>query len=340
MPQTREHVLLAKQIGVTQIIVFLNKVDLIPDKDVIELAEEEIRELLTQYGFDGKNTPIIPGSALCAVDGVKPEIGKEAVKKLLQTCDTFIKAPARDLDKPFLMPIEHIYSIKGRGTVVTGKVLRGKVKRGDALEGIGHNLQLKAVVTGLESYHKTMDEAQAGEQVGLLLRGTKYEEIRRGVCMVPKDSGAKASDHLETKIYMLSENEGGPGKPIVNYTMPQLYSLTYDLPAMVEFADRDLAMPGEDVNVVIKLQRPMFVEPTQRFTMRLHGATLATGVIVNVRPALTEAEKDHKQRKQKMVELAEKLGYNPYGEQFAKSRLSHLAAAEPGSAPAAAAATG
>nr|CAH7722086.1 unnamed protein product [Callosobruchus chinensis] len=244
MPQTREHLLLAKQIGVKHVVIFINKVDA-ADKEMVELVEMEIRELLTEMGFDGEHIPIVAGSALCALEGKSPEIGSEAILKLLKEVDSYIPTPVRELDKPFLLPVEHTYSIPGRGTVVTGRLERGVVKKGMECEFVGYNKTLKSTVTGVEMFHQILEEAQAGDQVGALVRGLKRDDIKRGMVMA-KPGTVKSHDHIESQVYILSKEEGGRPKPFTSYIQLQMFCRTWDCPVQVTLPDKEMVMPGED----------------------------------------------------------------------------------------------
>lgn len=214
MPQTREHLVLAKQIGINHIVVFINKVNA-ADQEMVDLVEMEMRELLTEMGYDGEKVPVVKGSALCALEGKSPEIGSEAILKLLQEVDNFIPTPIRELDKPFLLPIENVYSIPGRGTVVTGRLERGTIKKGIECEFVGFNKVIKSTVTGIEMFHQILDEAQAGDQLGALVRGVKRDDIKRGMVMC-KPGSVKALDQFEAQVYILSKEEGGRPKPFVS----------------------------------------------------------------------------------------------------------------------------
>ncbi|KAL3268068.1 hypothetical protein HHI36_007197 [Cryptolaemus montrouzieri] len=290
MPQTREHLLLAKQIGVKHMVVFINKVDA-GDKEMVELVEMEIRELLTEMGFDGDNIPIVAGSALCALDGTNPEIGKEAILKLLKEVDTHIPTPIRELDKPFLLPVEHTYSIPGRGTVVTGRLERGVVKKGAECEFVGFNKRVKSVVTGVEMFHQILDEAHAGDQLGALVRGIKREDIKRGMVMA-KPGTVKSHDNLETQVYVLSKEEGGRPKPFTSYFQLQMFCRTWDTACQVIIPDKEMVMPGEDSKLILKMFKPMVIEEGQRFTLRDGSQTLGTGVVTKVLPDLKDADKE------------------------------------------------
>ncbi|KAF7282256.1 hypothetical protein GWI33_003052 [Rhynchophorus ferrugineus] len=273
MPQTREHLLLAKQIGVKHLVVFINKVDA-ADKEMVELVEMEIRELLNEMGFDGDNVPIITGSALCALEGKDPEIGKDAILKLLDAIDNYIPTPERELDKPFLLPIEHVYSIPGRGTVVTG-----------------FNKVIKSTVTGVEMFHQILDEAQAGDQLGALVRSVKREEIKRGMVMA-KPGTVKSYDNIETQVYVLNKEEGGRSKPFTSYIQLQMFCRTWDTAVQVIVVDKEMVMPGEDSKLILKMVKPMVLEQGQRFTLRDGMQTLGTGVVTKVLPPLNDEERE------------------------------------------------
>ncbi|KFD61236.1 hypothetical protein M514_00587 [Trichuris suis] len=317
MPQTREHLVLAKQIGVTQILVFLNKIDE-ADKEMVELVETEVRELLGEFGFDADGTPVIAGSALCALQDTKPEIGRERVEELLNAADEYLKLPTRELDKPFLFPVEHVYSIKGRGTVVTGKLLRGKLKRGDAFEMIGFGSKVKGTVTGVETYHKTVDVGEAGDQLGLLIKGVDKEAVRRGIVLVPPSSGFKEQSRFEARTYFLKPEEGGQSKPIANLFNDVAYSLTWNRPVILQIPGKDLVMPGEDAEIIINTTVPVFVEPQQRFTLRSSTQTIATGIVTKLLGDVPPEIADKKLKKKAMRENIEKLGFNPYSEQLGR----------------------
>lgn len=289
MPQTREHLLLAKQIGINHIVVFINKVDA-ADTEMVELVEMEIRELLTEMGYDGDKIPIVAGSALCALEGKSPEIGADAIMNLLKEVDVHIPTPARELDKPFLLPVENVYSIPGRGTVVTGRMERGVLKKGTECEFIGYNKVVKSTVTGVEMFHQILEEAQAGDQVGALVRGVKRDDIKRGMVMC-KPGTVKAYDHIEAQVYILSKEEGGRAKPFTSFFQMQMFSRTWDCAAQVNISDKEMVMPGEDTKLTLKMIRPMVLEQGQRFTLRDGSLTLGTGVITKIMKSLTEAER-------------------------------------------------
>ncbi|XP_014210499.1 elongation factor Tu, mitochondrial [Copidosoma floridanum] len=289
MPQTKEHLILAKQIGIEHIVVFINKVDT-ADADLVELVEMEIREVMTGMGFDGEKVPVIKGSALCALEGKNPEIGRDAVIQLLEAVDSHVPVPMRDLDKPFLLPVEGVYSIPGRGTVVSGRLERGKLKKGTEVEFLGYNKQLKSTVTGVEMFHKTLEYAEAGDQLGALVRGLKREDVRRGMVMA-KPGTVKAYDHIQAQVYVLTPEEGGRKKPVTEMMQLLVFSRTWDCPAQVSVPEKNLAMPGEDAKLDLKLFKSMVCEKGQRFTLRDGGVTVGTGVVTDLLPALTEDEK-------------------------------------------------
>lgn len=244
MPQTREHLLLSKQIGVNHIVVFINKVDA-ADQEMVDLVEMEIRELMTEMGYDGDNVPVVKGSALCALEGKSPEIGADAVMQLLNEVDRHIPTPVRELDKPFLLPVENVYSIPGRGTVVTGRLERGVVKKGNECEFVGFSKVIKSTVTGVEMFHQILDEAQAGDQLGALVRGVKRDDIKRGMVMC-KPGSVKAIDQLEAQVYVLNKDEGGRSKPFTSFFQMQMFSRTWDCAVQVTLVDKEMVMPGED----------------------------------------------------------------------------------------------
>ncbi|XP_011250754.1 elongation factor Tu, mitochondrial [Camponotus floridanus] len=290
MPQTREHLLLAKQIGIQHIIVFINKVDA-ADSEMVELVEMEIRELFSEMGYDGDNIAIVKGSALCALEGKNPEIGTQAILQLLEAIDKSIPTPQRDLDKPFLLPIENVYSIPGRGTVVTGRLERGKIKKGMESEIIGHNKVLKSTITGIEMFHQILDEAQAGDQLGALLRGLKRDDVRRGMVLC-KPGTMKAYDHIESQVYILKQEEGGKKKPVTSMMQLQMFCRTWDIAVQTAVGgNKNLAMPGEDATLILKLIKPMVLEKGQRFTLRDGVVTVGTGVVTNTLKPLTESER-------------------------------------------------
>ncbi|KAM8724599.1 elongation factor Tu, mitochondrial [Acanthopagrus schlegelii] len=282
MPQTREHLLLARQIGVEHVVVFINKADAVEDKEMVELVEIEIRELLTEYGYDGENTPVVIGSALCALESREPELGVNAVMKLLEIVDSYVPLPKRELEKPFLLPIEGVYSIPGRGTVVSGTLERGIIKKGDDAEFVGHNRCLKSVVTGIEMFHKSLDRAEAGDNLGALVRGLKREDVRRGMVMC-KPGSIKPHLKVQAQVYVLSKEEGGRHKPFVSNFMPVMFSLTWDMACRITLpADKEMVMPGEDTSLTLTLRQPMVLEKGQRFTLRDGNKTIGTGLVTDI----------------------------------------------------------
>ncbi|KAM8844007.1 elongation factor Tu, mitochondrial [Spinachia spinachia] len=282
MPQTREHLLLARQIGVEHVVVFINKADVVEDKEMVELVEIEIRELLTEFGYDGENTPVVVGSALCALESREPELGVNAVMNLLEVVDTFIPLPKRELDKPFLLPIEGVYSIPGRGTVVTGTMERGIIKKGDECEFVGHNRSFKSVVTGIEMFHKSLARAEAGDNLGALVRGLKREDLRRGMVLC-KPGSIKPHQNIMAQVYVLSKEEGGRHKPFVTNYTPVMFSLTWDMACGITLPkDKEMVMPGEDTALMLTLRQPMVVEKGQRFTLRDGNKTIGTGLVTDL----------------------------------------------------------
>ncbi|XP_012676983.1 elongation factor Tu, mitochondrial [Clupea harengus] len=282
MPQTREHLLLARQIGVEHVVVFINKADAVDDKEMLDLVELEIRELLTEFGYDGENTPVVIGSALCALENNQPELGVDAVMKLLEFVDTYIPLPKRELEKPFLLPIDGVYSIPGRGTVVTGTLERGVIKKGDDCEFVGHNKAVKSVVTGIEMFHQQLDRAEAGDNLGALVRGLKREDVRRGMVM-SKPASIQPHQKIQAQVYILSKEEGGRHKPFVSNFMPVMFSLTWDMTCRVTLpGDKEMVMPGEDTSLTLTLRQPMVVERGQRFTLRDGNKTIGTGLVTDI----------------------------------------------------------
>ncbi len=283
MPQTREHVLLAKQVGVPKIIVFLNKCDMVDDKDMIDLVEEEIRELLTKQGFDGANAPVIKGSALKALEA--KDLNDEWAKKILEltnALDTYIPVPERDVTKPFLMPVEDIFSIEGRGTVVTGKIERGVVKVGEEVEIVGIKPNQKSVVTGIEMFNKNLQEGMAGDNAGILLRGLKKEDITRGQ-VIAKPGTVTPHDNFTAEIYVLKKEEGGRHTPFFKGYKPQFYIRTTDVTGDVTLAEgTEMVMPGDTVKITVKLVTPVALEESQRFAIREGGKTVGAGVVTKI----------------------------------------------------------
>ena len=283
MPQTREHILLAKQVGVPKIIVFLNKVDMVDDPDLIDLVEEEVREVLTKYGFDGKETPIIRGSGLKGLEG--KDMNDEWVKKILalmEAVDAYIPIPVREIDKPFLMPVEDIFSIEGRGTVVTGRIERGKVKVGEEIEIVGLKDTAKTTITGIEMFNKSLDEGMAGDNAGILLRGTKKEDVSRGQVLAKPGSVTPHTD-FESEVYILKKEEGGRHTPFFTGYKPQFYMRTTDVTGEVTLKEGvEMVMPGDTVTFKVKLVAHVALEEKQRFAIREGGKTVGAGVVTKV----------------------------------------------------------
>ena len=282
MPQTREHILLARQVGVPQMVVFMNKVDLVDDAEILELVELEIRELLSKYDFDGDNIPIIPGSAVCALEDKQPEIGHDAVLKLMAAVDSWIPQPARPLDKTFLMPIEDVFSISGRGTVVTGRVETGIVKVGEEVEIVGINDTRKTVVTGVEMFRKLLDQGQAGDNIGALLRGVGREDVERGQVLC-KPGSIKPHTDFKGEVYVLSKEEGGRHTPFFNGYRPQFYFRTTDVTGSAKLpAGTEMCMPGDNIQLEITLHTPVAMEKGLRFAIREGGRTVGAGTISEI----------------------------------------------------------
>lgn len=289
MPQTREHLRLAKQIGIENIVVFINKADA-ADSEMIELVEMELKDLLKEIGYDADKVPFISGSALAALEDKNPDIGKNAVLKLMETVDNHVTLPVRDVNKPFFLPIEHSYAISGRGTVVTGRVERGICKKGDALEIIGYNKTIKTTANGIEMFHKILDQAEAGDQLGILLRGVKRDDVRRGMALIKPGTG-KMFNKFEAKVYLMTKEEGGREKPLTPTYQPQLYSKTWDIPARVRFPEgKELVMPGEDVTMTFIINKRMMLEKGQRFQIRDSKTTIGSGVVINLLADVPEKE--------------------------------------------------
>jgi len=282
MPQTREHILLARQVGVPYIVVFLNKADMVDDKDLLELVQEEIRDLLDKYGFPGKDTPIVVGSALKALEGDTGELGEPAIVKLAAALDSYIPQPKRDIDKPFLMPIEDVFSISGRGTVVTGRIERGVVKVGDEIEIVGITPTTKTTVTGVEMFRKLLDSGEAGDNVGVLLRGTKREEVQRGQVLA-KPGSITPHTKFEAEVYVLTKEEGGRHTPFFNGYRPQFYFRTTDVTGSCELpTGTEMVMPGDNIKMVVTLISPIAMEQGLRFAIREGGRTVGAGVVAKV----------------------------------------------------------
>ncbi|MBL0121365.1 MAG: elongation factor Tu [Betaproteobacteria bacterium] len=282
MPQTREHILLARQVGVPYIIVFLNKCDMVDDAELLELVEMEVRELLSKYEFPGDDIPIIKGSALKAMEGDTGEMGEGAIMKLAEALDTYIPMPKRALDGAFLMPVEDVFSISGRGTVVTGRIERGIIKVGEEIEIIGLKPTLKTICTGVEMFRKLLDQGQAGDNVGILLRGTKREEVERGQVLAKPGSITPHTD-FEAEIYVLSKDEGGRHTPFFNGYRPQFYFRTTDVTGALQLpAGTEMVMPGDNVKINVQLIAPIAMEDGLRFAIREGGRTVGAGVVSKI----------------------------------------------------------
>ena len=282
MPQTREHILLARQVGVPKIVVFLNKVDTVDDPELLELVEEEIRDLLSEYGFPGKETPIVKGAAIKGLNGEESEIGTKALDKLLATIDDYIPVPQRVVDKAFLMSVEDVFSIEGRGTVATGRIERGKVKVGEEVEIVGLRDTQKTVVTGVEMFQKSLDEGLAGDNVGCLLRGLKREEVERGQVLCAPGS-IKPHRKFKAQTYILKKEEGGRHKPFFTGYRPQFYFRTTDVTGSINLPQGvEMSMPGDDINIEVELVQPIAMEKQSRFAIREGGRTVGSGVVTEI----------------------------------------------------------
>ncbi len=282
MPQTREHILLARQVGVPALVVFMNKVDMVDDKELLDLVELEVRELLTKYEFPGDKIPIVKGSALKALEGDTSEIGRPAIKKLMEACDAYIPQPQRAVEKTFLMPIEDVFSISGRGTVVTGRVERGIVKVNEEVEIVGIKPTTKTVVTGIEMFRKLLDEGQAGDNCGVLLRGTKKEEVERGQVLA-KPGTIKPHKKFKAEAYILTKEEGGRHTPFFNGYRPQFYFRTTDVTGVVTLkTGTEMVMPGDRIELNVELIAPIAMEKELRFAIREGGRTVGAGVVTEI----------------------------------------------------------
>jgi elongation factor Tu len=284
MPQTREHILLGRQVGVPSIVVYLNKVDMIAagDAELLDLVEMELRELLSKYQYPGDDTPIIRGSALKALEGDPGELGTPSIQKLLDACDSFIPEPVRALDKPFLMPVEDVFTISGRGTVVTGRVERGIVKVGEEIEIIGFRDTQKTTITGVEMFRKLLDQGQAGDNIGALLRGTKKEDVERGQVLA-KPGSVTPHKKFKAEVYVLKKEEGGRHTPFFNNYRPQFYFRTTDVTGSVKLPDGvEMVMPGDNVSIDVELHTPIACEEGLRFAIREGGRTVGAGVVAKI----------------------------------------------------------
>jgi elongation factor Tu len=282
MPQTREHILLARQVGVPAIVVYLNKADMVDDKELLDLVELEVRELLSKYKFPGDDTPIVIGSALKALEGDTSELGEGSIMKLMEAVDTFIKEPPRAIDKPFIMPVEDVFTISGRGTVVTGRVERGVIKVGEEVEIVGFKQTQKTVVTGVEMFRKLLDEGQAGDNIGVLLRGTKREEVERGQVLA-KPGSITPHTKFNAEAYVLTKEEGGRHTPFFNGYRPQFYFRTTDVTGVVKLPEgTEMVMPGDNINVEIDLITPVAMDQGLNFAIREGGRTVGAGVVTKI----------------------------------------------------------
>ena len=282
MPQTREHILLSRQVGVPYIVVFLNKADMVDDAELLELVEMEVRELLSKYDFPGDDTPIVHGSARMALEGDQSDIGVPAILKLVDALDSWIPTPERDVDKPFLMPVEDVFSISGRGTVVTGRIERGVIKVGEEIEIVGIRPVQKTTVTGVEMFRKLLDQGQAGDNAGLLLRGTKRDDVERGQVLA-KPGSIKPHTQFEAEVYVLSKDEGGRHTPFFKGYRPQFYFRTTDITGAVELPEGvEMVMPGDNVKMVVTLINPVAMDEGLRFAIREGGRTVGAGVVAKI----------------------------------------------------------
>jgi elongation factor Tu len=282
MPQTREHILLARQVGVPAIVVFLNKADMVDDKGLLELVELEVRDLLSKYKFPGDDTPIVIGSALKALEGDTTEMGEGAILKLMEAVDSFIQEPVRDIDRPFIMPVEDVFTISGRGTVVTGRVERGIIKVGEEIEIVGFKATQKTVATGVEMFRKLLDEGQAGDNIGVLLRGTKREEVERGQVLA-KPGSITPHTKFNAEAYVLTKEEGGRHTPFFNGYRPQFYFRTTDVTGVVKLPEgTEMVMPGDNINVEIDLITPVAMDDGLKFAIREGGRTVGAGVVTKI----------------------------------------------------------
>jgi elongation factor Tu len=282
MPQTREHILLARQVGVPYIVVYMNKCDMVDDAELLELVELEVRELLSKYDFPGDTIPIVKGAAKLALEGDKGELGEQSIMKLAEALDSYIPQPKRAIDQPFLMPIEDVFSISGRGTVVTGRVERGIVKVGDEIEIVGLKPTIKTTCTGVEMFRKLLDEGQAGDNVGVLLRGTKREEVERGQVLA-KPGSITPHTKFECEVYVLSKEEGGRHTPFFNGYRPQFYFRTTDVTGSVQLPEgTEMVMPGDNIKMVVTLIQPIAMDQGLRFAVREGGKTVGAGVVAKI----------------------------------------------------------
>jgi elongation factor Tu len=282
MPQTREHILLARQVGVPAIVVYLNKADMVDDKELLDLVELEVRELLSKYKFPGDDTPIVIGSALKAPEGDASEMGEGSILKLMEAVDSFVQEPVRDVDKPFIMPVEDVFTISGRGTVVTGRVERGIIKVGEEIEIVGFRQTQKTVATGVEMFRKLLDEGQAGDNIGVLLRGTKREDVERGQVLA-KPGSITPHTKFNAEAYVLTKEEGGRHTPFFNGYRPQFYFRTTDVTGVVKLPEgTEMVMPGDNINVEIELITPVAMDDGLKFAIREGGRTVGAGIVTKI----------------------------------------------------------
>jgi len=282
MPQTREHILLARQVGVPSLVVYMNKVDMVDDPELLDLVEMEVRELLSNFQFPGDDIPIIRGSALCALEDKQRDLGHDSILRLMQAVDEYIPQPKRDIDRPFLMPIEDVFSISGRGTVVTGRVERGIVKVGDEIEIVGLKATIKTVVTGVEMFRKLLDSGQAGDNIGALLRGTKREDVERGQVLAAPGS-ITPHTQFQAEAYILTKEEGGRHTPFFTNYRPQFYFRTTDVTGMVKLPEgTEMVMPGDNVQMEVELIAPIAMDEGLRFAIREGGRTVGAGVVAKI----------------------------------------------------------
>jgi len=282
MPQTREHILLARQVGVPSLVVYMNKVDMVDDPELLELVELEVRELLSSYDFPGDDIPVVQGSALCALDGREDGVGRDSILKLMEAVDAYIPQPERAKDRPFLMPIEDVFTISGRGTVVTGRIERGIVKVGDEVEIVGLRPTAKTIATGVEMFRKLLDQGEAGDNVGVLLRGTKREEVERGQVLA-KPGSITPHTHFQAEAYVLTKEEGGRHTPFFDNYRPQFYFRTTDVTGSVKLPDgTEMVMPGDNITMDVELLVPIAMEEGLRFAIREGGRTVGAGVVAKI----------------------------------------------------------
>jgi elongation factor Tu len=282
MPQTREHIVLAKNVNVPALVVFLNKVDMVDDPEMVDMVEEEIRDLLKKYDFPGDKIPVIRGSALKALEGDKSEIGTQSIQRLMDAVDSYIPEPKREIDKPFLMPIEGVFSISGRGTVATGRIETGQVKVGEEVEIVGFRDNIKTVVTGIEMFRKSMETGQAGDNAGVLLRGVKKEDIERGM-VIAKPGSVKPHKKFKCKVYILTKEEGGRHSPFFTGYKPQFYFRTTDVTGVATLPEgREMVMPGDNVELSVELLAPIAMQKDLRFAIREGGRTVGSGVVTEI----------------------------------------------------------